>query len=481
MSETSSAELKTHAKRMADFSSHLSPMLVKELRQGMRSNMFVIAFILLHTFMMLCLLTALSAPGRSDSDFYFWFIIISVLLFIQPLRGFNALSSEYQSKTMDLIHMTRLNGWRVTLGKWTALNAQGLLFTASVLPYLVIRYFLGNVNFIVDLIALTLIGIGSALATAVTIGCSAFPNILVRGVACIGLTILLSALGAFVTGALINNYGTSMGWEFLFLILLIGVFGTHYFLAFGASRISSLSENHATRKRLSALLATALCFGLGLLFGYDPSVTAGLATNPIIISAILCVAVVDALTEPLPLFARVVQPFSKNPIARFFGLFLTPGWLSGIFFFLAATISLIASLVFLDQSSGNNLERQSLLVFLSACNIVIFPLLIISLFFPLHTGSKFTFALYLLIQAIIGGITLMVVAAVDIATGGREELIFTLLPLPSVLIFAYEKSQLHNIQFLFIIPFTTILCIGVPLIRKRRSLAEFFHCLSRNN
>ena len=122
MNETSTADLETLAKRMADFSPRLSPMLVKELRQGMRTNMFVIAFILLHTFMMLCLLTALSAPGDSNSDVFFWFVIISVLLFIQPLRGFNALSSEYQSNTMDLIHMTRLNGWRVTLGKWTALN-----------------------------------------------------------------------------------------------------------------------------------------------------------------------------------------------------------------------------------------------------------------------------------------------------------------------------------------------------------------------
>ena len=475
MSERSTAEPETIAKRMADFSPRLSPMLVKELRQGMRTNLFVIAFILLHTFMMLCLLAALSAPGNSDSDVFFWFVIITVLLFVQPLRGFSALSSEYQLNTMDLIHMTRLNGWRVTLGKWTALNAQGLLFATGVLPYLVIRYFLGNVNFIVDLIALTLIGIGSALATAITIGCSAFPNLLIRGSACIGLTILLSALSVYVTGTLLNNSGVTMEWEILFLIALIGVFGSYYFLAFGASRISSLSENHATRKRLSALLATVLCFGLGLLFDYDP-----VPINPIIISVILCIATVDALTEPLPIFTRVVQPFSKNPITQFFGLFLIPGWLSGIFFFLVATISLIASFVFWEQSSGSNLERQSLLVALNACNIVIFPLLIISLFFPSHTGSKFTFALYLLIQAIIGGITIMV-SAIANAIERWEELVFTLTPLPPVLVIAHEKSELHNIQFLFIIPCTTILCIGVPLIRSRKSLAEFFRCLGRHN
>ena len=115
MSDTPTADPENLAKRMGDFSPRLSPMLVKELRQGMRTNMFAIAFILLHTFMMLCLLTAMIDPGSSDSEAFFWFVIIVVLLFVQPLRGFSALSSEYQLNTMDLIHMTKLNGWRITL------------------------------------------------------------------------------------------------------------------------------------------------------------------------------------------------------------------------------------------------------------------------------------------------------------------------------------------------------------------------------
>ena len=473
MSDTPTADPESLAKRMGDFSPRLSPMLVKELRQGMRTNMFAVAFILLHTFMMLCLLTAMSDPGSSDSEAFFWFVIVVVLLFVQPLRGFSALSSEYQLNTMDLIHMTRLNGWRITLGKWTALNAQGLLFLTGVLPYLVIRYFLGNVNFIVDLIALIMIGIGSALATAITIGCSAFPNILLRGAACIALAILLSALGGSVSRELLSSSAPgALEWQGLGVMALIGVFGCYYFLAFGASRISPLSENHATRKRLAALLTVALCFGLSAL-QYDADII------PAVVSIILCIATVDALTEPLPVFTRVLQPFSKNVITRWLGLFLTPGWISGLFFFLLSTAILVALFFFWEAARGNPLELKELLFVLSACNTVVFPLLIISLFFPSHTGSRFTFALYMLIQAIIGGITIMV-SFIAAAIGRWEELTFSLAPLPSVLMVAYERSELHNIQFLFIVPATTLICVVVPLIRGRRSFGEFIKHLNRS-
>ena len=466
MSEPTTADPEALAKRMADFSPRLSPMLVKELRQGMRTNMFVIAFILLHSFMILCLLTAISSPGSADADGFFWFVIITVLLFVQPLRGFNALSSEYQLNTIDLIHMTRLNGWRITLGKWTALNAQGMLFVTGVLPYLVIRYFLGNVDFIVDLVAIAMIGLGSALATAITIGCSAFPNILLRGAAAIGLAILMTALGAGVADELLYSSAPgAVGWQFLSLMALIGVFGCYYFLAFGASRIAPLSENHATRKRLATLLAVALCCTFAI-FNYDSDIVF------VFICVALATATIDALTEPLPVFPRVLAPFSKNDVTRFLALFLTPGWISGLFFFLLSSAMLLGFVFLSNGISGTTTEPDDILAVLSACNMFVFPLLIISIFFPKHSGSRFTFALYMLIQAVIAGVTFMV-AMITNATGRWEELIFSLVPLPSVLLLAYDESELQNVQFLFIIPATTLICVLVPLFRARNSFKEF--------
>ena len=140
-------------------------MLVKELRQGMRTNLFSVAFILLQALMVLSLLAGLADPGSWAASGFFWFFVVVILLVIQPLRGINALSSEYLLNTMDLIQLTKLDAWRITFGKWTALNAQTLLFVTGVLPYLVMRYFLGNVNFVIDLAGLFFLTLGSALAS----------------------------------------------------------------------------------------------------------------------------------------------------------------------------------------------------------------------------------------------------------------------------------------------------------------------------
>ena len=50
---------------MQDFPARFSPMLVKELRQGMRTNLFSVAFILLQTVMVLSLLAGLAGPGSA--------------------------------------------------------------------------------------------------------------------------------------------------------------------------------------------------------------------------------------------------------------------------------------------------------------------------------------------------------------------------------------------------------------------------------
>ncbi len=94
------------ALRMTDFPGRFSPMLVKELRQGMRTNLFTIAFILLQTVMILSLLAGLADPGSPASTGSSGSSSSSPLLIVQPLRGFGALSSEFTLNTMDLIQLT---------------------------------------------------------------------------------------------------------------------------------------------------------------------------------------------------------------------------------------------------------------------------------------------------------------------------------------------------------------------------------------
>ncbi len=143
---------------LRDFPDWLSPVLVKELRQGLRSRAFLVTFVLLHLVMGVYLLLAAlsfelhsfaSQDGRTHfSDFtpfdvFFWIILAVPLLIVLPMRGSRVLSEEFSGAKMDMIYLTHLGTAGVVLGKWVAVNAMIVLFVIAVLPYLLARYFLG--------------------------------------------------------------------------------------------------------------------------------------------------------------------------------------------------------------------------------------------------------------------------------------------------------------------------------------------------
>lgn len=447
-------------------------MLVKELRQGMRTNLFTVAFILLQTVMILSLMAGLSDPGNSEVNGFFWFFIVVTLLIVQPLRGFNALSSEYLLNTMDLIQLTRLNGWRITLGKWTALNAQTLLFVTGVLPYIVMRYFLGNVNFVIDLAALGMLGLGSGLASSITIGCSVFRNFLLRGLILVVFGAGFITLFVVLQQILFRSGLTGSSLRQLCLVALSILYGCFFFLSFGASRIAPASENHATRKRLVALGFTLLTLAFGL---------AGLEEETVIAASalILGLAGIDAITESIPIYSRVLEPFRKNFMTRLAAWFFAPGWISGIgFFFLAAAVwgfALHTGDFFnlpATYSTPGNLDIGKWISYLSMLNLLLFPLIFIHLFFGKQTSGNFAFAIYASIQCVLLVATIMIMTLAS-AMSKYEDLIYMLVPFPSVLIAANERGEADDLLFLILSLTTTLLCVAVPLLRHRAVFREF--------
>jgi len=470
MTEPAQPDPRALARRMTEFSPRLSPMLVKELRQGMRTHLFAVAFILLQALMILCLMAGLAEPGSPVADRFLWFFVGITLLAVQPLRGFSALSAEYRLNTMDLIQLTRLNAWRIVLGKWTALNAQGLLFLTGVLPYLVIRYFFGNVDFVTDLVVLLLFGLGSALTTAITVGCSVFRHVLLRAAIAILLGVGLLIFGLYVSSTILTR--SSVPDPALIGLLALGaLYGCFFFLSFGASRIAPLSENHGTRKRLVAIGAAALCHGF-LFLGLDLAVA-------FVTTAILALACIDALTEPLPVFSRVLPPFSITPLTRLGALFLAPGWIGGLGFFVVAGCLYYGSTMWVGRVAGQDVlhNREQLILFVSTCNVVVFPLLIIHLFFRRYGREHFTFALYVFIQVGVAVVTLMVMSIASML-GRWEETIYMLCPLPSVLVFGASRANVDETAFFALALGTTFLCVMAPLLCHRRDWREFIRWLS---
>ena len=143
---------------LTDFSDRISPMLVKELRQGLRAKTFIVVFLSLQVFLAVMLFSA-GAASTSDhvgtviSGIIFTFFAIAVLV-VQPLRGTGALSSEVKGNTIDMMVLTRLSAWRIVFGKWVAIVSQSALLLSTIIPYLILRYFFGGMNLLGEMVFL---------------------------------------------------------------------------------------------------------------------------------------------------------------------------------------------------------------------------------------------------------------------------------------------------------------------------------------
>ncbi|WP_395750308.1 hypothetical protein [Prosthecobacter sp.] len=329
---------------LRDFSDRFSPIVVKELRQGLRTRFFTSSLIFFHTLIILLLVTAtLDVPIEAVNGI-FWGIAGLMLLVVLPLRGFGSLHSEAADGTLDMLTLTSIQSFRILSGKWAALCSQSLLVAGSILPYMVARYFFGGVEIIRELVALLILLLGSGIITAGLLAFSSQTSLVLR----IFLTLCIGAgampLGFFTAYLVSASDADSMVRDFFSLtfweqfgiiggILAVVVYVIYYFLALGSSRIAPPSENHSTFKRLVALAAHGALLVTGLLlacFNKDPEVAMWTFIPLLFLTLIVCM---DVMTEEMPRFPNALAfPARRGPLERLAAQVLHPGWVSGVWF-----------------------------------------------------------------------------------------------------------------------------------------------------
>ena len=319
----------------ADFADWLSPMLVKELRQGVRTRVFVLVFIFLQAFMLLNLVLSLliAATGISTSggSFFFWLVVGVPTLLIIPSSGLSAIGGEIRGNTLELIFLTRLTAFRIVVGKWFALFAQSLLLVCAVLPYLVLRYFIGGVNLTSELLLLAAMLAGSALLIAVATGFSAFPTRIVRPLTVVaGLFVLSSGvniMGVFYFGGRgassspdLAGIGTALICAAILILLMLDV---------GAARIAPPAENHSAAMRFLALVGLLVATGAQAL----SSRLAGVTFGAFVVAVVVCAVAVCEQPRAIP---SLYRPFARRGWpGRIVGRFFYPGWNTGLLYALA--------------------------------------------------------------------------------------------------------------------------------------------------
>lgn len=377
-----------------DYADWLNPMLVKELRQGLRKSVFVSVFLLVQIAMVILIgFRMLSATSGADQmvggflDGVLWTGLGLALLIIMPMRGLASITEEQKANTLDLVQMTRMGSTGIVLGKWVAVVSQSLLIAVAVLPYAVLRYFFGGVDVLDNLITLTAMILGSAAATALCLWLSTMP-VAARGIGVgLGIYIIPTTLIGSPLGPMFGMSSVSSGSIFLWIYATI--IATAFLLELAASRIAPMAENHATRIRLIAILGVVV----GVI---GTSLGAPEWTGPGVI--IFIWASFEALTEQSSEVPSLYAPWAaRAPLTRLAGRVLYPGWATGLVFTLVMLILVsCAEMMFVPQPRNEELQPLIMGLIYSFTMIAPVPVLL------LMPGAKYRGAIYFLVHLICG-------------------------------------------------------------------------------
>jgi len=389
---------------MNDFADWLSPILVKELRQGLRTKAFVGIFVLLQILMVISTMIELANDRSNGSQVFFWMVIGVALLLGMPLRGAFSISNEIKENTLELVLLTELSARRVALGKWVALFLQSVLLVCTVLPYLVIRYFMGGVDFIQGVVALAVFLWFSALLTALSVGLSPFAkNAISRGA--VGIFAVMAIWFLLLSSLSLGRLPFGSFFSAAHVIILAAL--TPLFLLgaleIGLGEIAPMGENQSTRKRLILLGNLAVGGVLALVFEENAYVAWILAG---------CVAMVGIGTlvepcRPIPSLYRPVWPFRRSSrLWRAAGRILYPGWVSAVPFLLVSAAAVLAISPYRFTDSEQNLRL------ILAIGMALQPLVICKLM----SSHRPTLPVYMAIQIALFVMSIVLAGAFDRST-----------------------------------------------------------------
>lgn len=365
----------------SDFPDRISPVLVKELRQGLRAKTFIALFLSLQVFLAVMLLSAGASAGTSTagtiiSVTIFIFFALAVLL-VQPMRGVNALAGEVKDRTIDMMVLTRLTAWRIVFGKWVAIVSQSALLFATIIPYLILRYFFGGMNLMGELMFLVLMFLTSMALTAVTVGLSGSSSAVIRGL--LPVLAIPGALWILAMSLFASRYGgggnpidlVSLSTKesrigvAIFVVALAYLGGS--MLSLGTSMIAPAAENHAALRRVVAVVLMAAALLAGVLGDYDEGL------QVLLVFLIAVPALVTAFVESAPLVQIVRKPFERFGMpGRAAGWLLYPCWPSGLLFGVCYVVLSIAALMFFNPGSGS-MDDDGWVVILGFFGALMFP------------------------------------------------------------------------------------------------------------
>jgi ABC-type transport system involved in multi-copper enzyme maturation permease subunit len=246
--------------RLAD---RTNPIVVKELRQHLRTKVFWVFFSLM---LLVCLLisvvTSLAASSDDDAglgSFAAYFVALSVVQhFVIPFTAFRSMVREQEDETWVLLCLTGLGARRILAGKVASFVLQGLLYASAATPFLVFSYSLNGIDLPTIGVAMVLGAVFQVFLVSVSVSLASLGETrLVRALAqfvVLGLLGMAFFSGVGVIAALSREVSRSSADAMLWVAVGGGAFAllTTALLLFeaAAARLSMPTEPYARGPRL---------------------------------------------------------------------------------------------------------------------------------------------------------------------------------------------------------------------------------------
>jgi hypothetical protein len=162
--------------RLADWvADRANPMLVRCIRQELRSKTFLGVFVLL---LVVCAIAAIASAGASSDHVnsqvgrtlfsvlsWAW----SLVVVIQAMSTFQAVIRERNEDTWDLLDLTGMGPRPVLRGLLLANLVQGQLYTAALAPFLVMAYLLRGIDLLTIVFALIVVPLTGIAASTLAV------------------------------------------------------------------------------------------------------------------------------------------------------------------------------------------------------------------------------------------------------------------------------------------------------------------------
>lgn len=342
----------------------MNPLVVKEVRQGLRARIFWASFGLM---LLACLVIALVAYttvrgtrfGSHGRGFFFaFFLCLGVVHFlIIPYNAYRSLAREREDETWVLLALTGLGPRRILRGKVASFLVQAGLYAAAAGPFLLFSYYLNGIDLPTILLVLVLGAVWLTFLTVLSV-CAATLADGRLGRSLVNFLVLMGLMGAMAQGlgaafAVVEEGYRLLreGEAWLFMGASLVVMLSYAWLLFetAAARLSLYTENYTRGPRLAlvvqmglAVLLTAVVWLMERRDEDVPVVACILGTAHLAFTGLFVATDVDGQSRALRVATRpwsLLRPGALRGLRLVVGLHMAWGVACALLFQLSSGLS----------------------------------------------------------------------------------------------------------------------------------------------